>query len=263
MGLQDLRRDPRDPDALSELQDRAPSPPHRVTEGRPNDWANAQSGPYTVQGGARKQTPDGLTSPNPSQHTPPQPTPYPTPYAPPQPTQYAPPQPTPYPMPYGASGPSYASPYSPAQPSPYGSPYSPAQSSPYGSPYSPAQPSPYGSQYQHPYSPGLPYQQPQAYGYMPLMKRPEAPSANTAMVLGIISLAVGLLLCTPVGLLGIAAVVTGNRAKREIRESRNYLDGQGKVTTALVTGWIAIVIGALGVLLVIAVVSNPEFTSTL
>lgn len=228
-----------------------------MTEGRPNDWANAQAGPYSIEGRSHQQAPVGPPGPYAAAQQPPnapsQPfgSPYSSPYAPPQPygSPYAPPQPI---QPYG-------SPYAPPQPTqPYGSP----DSSPYAPAYS-APLTPYSSPHQQPYNPGLGYQQPQAYGYMPFMKRPEAPSANTAMVLGIISLAVGLLLCTPVGLLGIAAVITGNSAKREIRESRNYLNGQGKVTTALITGWIAIVVGAIGVLLLIVLLTDSDFTSTL
>lgn len=203
-----------------------------MTEGRPKDWSEVQKGQYSI--GSGQQTPAGPYAPL-MQH------PHYTSSQPCQP--YVSPQGGAYPPPLALQhyGTSYAEPYAP----------------PYSVPVAPL-----GSPLQQPYSPGFGYQQPLAYGYMPFMKRPEAPSANTAMVLGIISLAAGLLLCPPVGLLGIAAVITGNRAKREIRESRNYLNGQTKVTTALTTGWIAIVVGALWALLILLLVTVSNFNST-
>lgn len=111
----------------------------------------------------------------------------------------------------------------PYRPTPQYAPPSPYPTSPYG-----------GGAYPQPYNPYA------AYGFAPWAKRPEAPSANTSMILGIISIAGGVLLLFLIGFLGIAAVILGNKAKREIKESRGYYEGTGKVTAGLVCGWIGI-----------------------
>lgn len=216
-----------------------------MTGQRPSDWSSAQSGPYSVPPAPSPHVPSGgpspATGPTPYGNQLPGPgwpqpayAPAPSPYAPPHAPQYAHPQ-------AGIPG---GSPYAAPQPNPY------MQPNPYApNPY--MQPTPYAPSYQQPYT----------YGYAPYMARPEAPSANTAMIVGIISLCIGALLCTPVGLLGIVAVITGNRAKREIRESNNYFDGKGKATAALVTGWIAIAIGAIGVVIVVLAILSADFSS--
>ena len=71
--------------------------------------------------------------------------------------------------------------------------------------------------------------------------------ATTSLVLGLISLVFcGLLL-------GIPAMIIGRQAKREIRESRGQVGGDGLATAGFVTGLIGTVWSGLGLLLVVAV----------
>lgn len=81
------------------------------------------------------------------------------------------------------------------------------------------------------------------YGYAP---RQTHPQATTAMVLGILSLVV----C---GLLGIPAVVIGNRVRREIQASGGRLDGESSARTGVICGWVGLALTAIGVLALFAV----------
>ena len=78
-----------------------------------------------------------------------------------------------------------------------------------------------------------PYQQP-VYGYVP----PNHPQATTAMILGI----VGLALCPFVG---IAGFVMGGRVRREIDAAPGQWGGRGPATAGWVLGIISIVYAAL------------------
>lgn len=120
---------------------------------------------------------------------------------------------------------------------------------------------PYGQSYgQQPYGqPGQPYgQQPYqgAYGqpgqYPPPML-PKHQSATTAMVLGIIAVAGGILCYLPI-LAAPFAWVMGGRAVKEIDASGGTLGGRGEATAGRVLGIIGTVLLVLGILAVIAVV---------
>lgn len=80
-------------------------------------------------------------------------------------------------------------------------------------------------------------------------------SASHTSSLAIISLVTGILGITFLPILGsIIAVITGPMAKREIRESRGALSGDGMATAGIVLGWVSIgllVLGACGFLLLI------------
>ena len=90
-----------------------------------------------------------------------------------------------------------------------------------------------------------PYQQP-VYGYVP----PNHPQATTAMILGI----VGLALCPFVG---IAGFVMGGRVRREIDAAPGQWGGRGPATAGWVLGIISIVYAALvlAYVVIIAVVA--------
>ena len=90
-----------------------------------------------------------------------------------------------------------------------------------------------------------PYQQP-VYGYVP----PNHPQATTALILGI----VGLALCPFVG---IAGFVLGGRVRREIDAAPGQWGGRGLATAGWVLGIISIVYAALvlAYIVVIAVVA--------
>jgi Domain of unknown function (DUF4190) len=139
---------------------------------------------------------------------------------------------------YGAAGPSPI----PPPTNPYGdhNPYAPPPN-PYQPPHEFAQPqSPYGSTYQPAYAGGA---------------LPEHPSATTAMVLGIVSLA-GLLFTVGLTLLlAPVAWVVGARAVREIDASPGRYSGRDRAQAGKVMGIIGTVLLALGVLAVIAIVA--------
>jgi hypothetical protein len=90
--------------------------------------------------------------------------------------------------------------------------------------------------------------------------RQSSSKATTAMVLGI----VGLVVCQ---LVGIAAIIVGNDAKREIDASGGQLDGRGMAVAGVVMGWVAVGLLALvliifALLFVAAVVSSPSSTTS-
>jgi hypothetical protein len=136
-------------------------------------------------------------------------------------------------------GPSGPSPIPPPR-NPYGesASYAPPPN-PYQTPREYAGPqSPYGSSYQPAY----------AGGYLP-----QHPSATTAMVLGIVSLA-GLLFTVGITLLlAPAAWVVGARAVREIDASPGRYAGRDRAQAGKVMGIIGTVLLALGILAVIAI----------
>lgn len=72
----------------------------------------------------------------------------------------------------------------------------------------------------------------------------EAPSANKAMIAGIISIFCNLLFIPP-----ILAIIWGNAAKKEIAASGGTLGGDGKATFAVVVGWIIVALGVVGLVL--------------
>jgi hypothetical protein len=139
---------------------------------------------------------------------------------------------------HGAAGPS---PIPPPR-NPYGdhNPYAPPPN-PYQTPRDYAEPqSPYGSTYQPAYAGG---------------GLPEHPSATTAMVLGIVSLA-GLLFTGGLTLLlAPAAWVVGARAVREIDGSPGRYAGRDRAQAGKVMGIVGTVLLVLGVLAVIAVLA--------
>lgn len=129
------------------------------------------------------------------------------------------------------------------QPPPQPPPPPPAQDA-WGQPaqgaYDPQQ---YAAQQQQPaWGYGQPYPQP------PPMPR-DSGKATASLVLGICGLA-GLLMCCPL-IMPILAVVLGNQAKREIRESNGWVRGEGQAKAGIVMGWIGI---ALSVLLIVGIV---------
>jgi hypothetical protein len=138
------------------------------------------------------------------------------------------------------------------------SPYAPSSDSPYGSPYPNMPPygaeQPYASSYRdspyevNPYQPTFgsasPYQPDYgssgSYG-VPAVQHPQA---IIAMVLGILGLAV----CP---LIGIAAIVLGNKARKEIDAAPGQFTGRGMATAGFVLGIISVAFTVLLLLLVI------------
>ena len=140
------------------------------------------------------------------------------------------PQPTP---PYG--GDPQAQPYGQA----YGQPTPNAYEQPPADPYAQPDASPYGG---NPYAVN-PYQPAYggygSYGVVPT----QHPQAVLAMVLGIVGLVLsGVCLG---GLVGIAGIVLGRKARREIDAEPGRYTGRGMATAGLVTGIISLAFSAL------------------
>jgi len=84
---------------------------------------------------------------------------------------------------------------------------------------------------------------------------PNSSKAVTALVLGIL----GLVVCSP---LGIAAIVVGNQATREIAASGGREGGEGMAKAGVVLGWIAVALMALGLLLVVFLIVAGAMSSS-
>jgi Domain of unknown function (DUF4190) len=169
--------------------------------------------------------------------------PEPDPYQPyPAPSAYSGPfsAPDPYPTPGSPpSGPPQPG-FDPQPTPPYGSG---ATASPYDAPVTP-----YGS---NPYE-YTPYQA--AYGPTPyVVVQVNHPKATTAMVFGILGIVLGLS-CGLGGLLGIAGIVQGRRARDEIDAQPGRYGGRSQAVAGVVTGIIGVVIAALAIVLVVVVI---------
>jgi hypothetical protein len=79
------------------------------------------------------------------------------------------------------------------------------------------------------------------------------PKAGTALVFGILGIVLGLS-CGVGGLLGIAGIVQGRRARDEIDAEPGRYSGRSQAVAGLVTGTIGVVIAALVIVLVIVLV---------
>jgi uncharacterized protein DUF4190 len=208
--------------------------------GSPNPWSRESSGAGAHPLGADGPAPGG----DPGDPTPPAPPAYgPPTYGPPPgapgvagpAAPYADPQPWPQPPTAGYGQQPHAEPaaYDPA-PS-YGQP---DQGSGYGvNPY----PGGYGGMYP-------------SYG----TPAPDHPQAMAALVTGIIAL-VTATFCGVGGLVGIASIILGAKARREIDSDPARYGGRSKATAGLVTGVIALVM--LGIWLMVFVLIGASSPS--
>ena len=140
--------------------------------------------------------------------------------------------------PRGPSASSFPAPA--ASPSPYGPPPGPyGAPSPYG-----AAPSPYGAP--APEGPSFP---PPAYGPNSYPFGATAPAPTNALaVVSLVAGILGFIFVLPV--VGpLVAIITGHIATRQIRQSGEA--GAGMALAGTVLGWVAVVLGALGIALVI------------
>jgi len=127
-------------------------------------------------------------------------------------------------------------------------------------PYAEAQPPQPGPDQGQAYSQG--YGQP-AYGQgyaQPFPSVPNHPSANTALVLGIVALGGGFVCGLPV-LAGPFAWYMGAKVKREIDAEPMRYGGRGEANAGMILGIVATVLLGLAVLVVIAVVAIAAGTS--
>lgn len=127
--------------------------------------------------------------------------------------------------------------------------YDPVAGAPPTSGVVPSASAPPQSPYQQPYPPPYPYP---GYGY----GQPYAPprSTNGLAVASLLTSVVGLatFLCYGFGIAaGVVGAILGHVARRQIRATGQ--DGAGLALAGIIVGWIAIVTGVLGVLLLVAI----------
>ncbi|GAB4046425.1 DUF4190 domain-containing protein [Catellatospora paridis] len=152
------------------------------------------------------------------------------------------------------------------QPDPYAPPPTPNPYTPQpvsGDPYAvpPVSADPYAA----PAASGAPYspQPTGAYGvpFTPYAQGPAAPGTNgmaiASMVLGI----VGVLMCWCYGigaLPGLIGAILGHVSQKQIRERQQ--EGRGMAITGIITGWSAVALTVIGILIVVIIVANdPTF----
>ena len=78
--------------------------------------------------------------------------------------------------------------------------------------------------------------------------------------LAVVSLVAGILTWILIPVLGaIVAIVTGHMAKRDIRQSQGYLEGNGMATAGLVLGYIQIIVMVISICIItILVLLGPS-----
>ena len=154
------------------------------------------------------------------------------------------PGPYPGPAPYPASAPPPTGPLPPGfdpQPTP---PYGSGGTSPYDAPVTGYGTNPYEyPPYQPAYGGSTPY----------AVVQVSHPKAGTAMVFGILGIVLGLS-CGIGGLLGIAGIVQGRRARDEIDAEPGRYSGRSQAVAGVITGTIGVVIAALAVVGIIVLV---------
>lgn len=178
-------------------------------------------------------------------------------------------QPPPPPGPYGEQPPGDGE-----QPGTYGTPPPPPPG-----PYGDQPPGPYGEQ-----PPGYPPPPPGGYGAPPSggygapppggppygyygspqgQPTPPSPSNQKALwslVVGIVSLPAACYACF--GWIGIAAILLGNNAKKEIDATGGWQSGRGQAQAGVILGWIGVVLGTIVLVVNIILFStgNSDFT---
>jgi hypothetical protein len=142
----------------------------------------------------------------------------------------------------------------PSAPGPYGQPsYPPPPPPGYGQ--QPPTPPGYGQQgYSSPYGATPPAGQPGGGGWAGYAAPQTSPKATWALVTGIIALVMGC--CGVLGLVGIASVVLGVQARRDIAASQGRLTGDGAALAGIILGAIGAVSG-----LVMGLIGFALFTS--
>lgn len=124
---------------------------------------------------------------------------------------------------------------------------------PYGQDQQPGYPQPsYGQPYQQPYQ--QPYaQQPYQQAYQQFPSIPNHPSANTALVLGIVALGGGFICGLPI-LAGPFAWYLGSKVRREIDAEPQRYAGRSEAQAGMILGIIATVLLLLAALAIVAVI---------
>ena len=74
------------------------------------------------------------------------------------------------------------------------------------------------------------------------------------MVIGIVSVPLACYAC--LGWVGIAAIIMGNNAKKEIAASGGMQTGEGQAKAGVILGWVGVVLGTLVLILNIILVAT-------
>jgi hypothetical protein len=90
------------------------------------------------------------------------------------------------------------------------------------------------------------------------IETPQAPASAPTNDKALISLIAGILGLTLLPLIGsIAAIITGNMAKNEIRAAAGAYSGEGLARAGVILGWVGVALGVLGFCGVILAVGIP------
>ena len=89
-----------------------------------------------------------------------------------------------------------------------------------------------------------------------------APQSNSkalwSMVIGIVSVPLACYAC--LGWVGIAAIIMGNNAKKEIAASGGMQTGEGQAKAGVILGWVGVVLGTLVLILNIILMATGNTT---
>ena len=83
----------------------------------------------------------------------------------------------------------------------------------------------------------------------------QAPPSSNMAIISLIAGILGISLFPFIG--SIVAVITGQMARREIRDSAGTLGGEGLSTAGLVLGWVGIALGVLGLCIGVGFIVVP------
>jgi hypothetical protein len=107
--------------------------------------------------------------------------------------------------------------------------------------------------------PGPPAGDPQP-GYPAPGPRPTNTKATAALITGITTLVLSW--CCGFGVLGAIAIVVGVKARSEIRDSQGAQEGDGLALAGIITGAVAVLIGVLVLIAIIAVIASGQAAYT-
>lgn len=97
------------------------------------------------------------------------------------------------------------------------------------------------------------------YGGNPYGGAPQSNSkALWSMVIGIVSVPLACYAC--LGWIGIAAIIMGNNAKKEIAASGGMQTGEGQAKAGVILGWVGVVLGTLVLVLNIILMATGNTT---
>ncbi|MGH3509343.1 MAG: DUF4190 domain-containing protein [Nocardioidaceae bacterium] len=82
--------------------------------------------------------------------------------------------------------------------------------------------------------------------------------ATLSLVLGILSIPLGFC-CSIFGLVGIAAILLGNSARKEIAQSGGAQTGDGLARAGVITGYVGVALGVVFLIVTIVLIANGNY----